>query len=217
MLFPFEVLGTIAFAISGILAADRRDMDLVGVFTVACTTAFGGGTIRDLILDRSPVYWIEHSALPASILVLCIASRFVGLSQRIPPGSRILTLADAVGLGVFSATGALVAAGTGTSLFIAALLGVVTGTFGGVLRDIICNDVPILFRKETLYATCALAGSTVTLAIDHYTIDQTTLAITAGTTTVTLTRLLALKFNWRLTRPPQKKARPSAQRLKTKD
>lgn len=151
-----DAVGVFACALSGLLQARRREMDLVGLFVVALVTAFGGGTLRDLMLDRTPLFWIQHDAYAMAILGLSLAFALVPGAGRVP--SRVLLVADALGLGSFSIAGAGYALEAGTSLFIAALMGVITGTFGGVLRDILCSEIPSLFRKSPLYATCAFFG-----------------------------------------------------------
>ncbi|MBP6637097.1 MAG: trimeric intracellular cation channel family protein [Sulfuritalea sp.] len=151
-----DAIGVFAFALSGLLEARRRDMDLVGLFVVALVTAFGGGTLRDLLLDRSPLFWIEHDIYAIAILGLSLAFALIPATGRLSAG--VLLAADAIGLGLFSVAGAGYALEAGTSLFIAALMGVMTGTFGGVIRDVLCNELPSLFRQTPLYATCAFAG-----------------------------------------------------------
>lgn len=156
-IFQFvEALGVFAFALSGLIEARRRDMDLVGLFVVALVTAFGGGTLRDLLLNRSPLFWIEHDVYAIAILGLSLAFALIPATGRVP--ASVLSVADAFGLGLFSVAGAGYALQTGTSVFIAALMGAITGTFGGVIRDVLCNELPSLFRQTPLYATCAFAG-----------------------------------------------------------
>lgn len=124
---------------------------------VALVTAFGGRTLRDLLLYRSPLFWIEYDFYVMAILSLAFA--LVPGAGCVPP--RVLLAVDALGLGSFTIAGASCALEAGTSLFIAALMGVITETFGGVMRDILCNEVPALFRQSPLYATCAFIGCPV--------------------------------------------------------
>ncbi|MBL0292153.1 MAG: TRIC cation channel family protein [Betaproteobacteria bacterium] len=143
ILAVIDVIGVFAFALSGLIEARRRDMDLVGLFVVALVTAFGGGTLRDLLLDRTPLFWIEHDIYAIAILGLAVAFALIpatGRCHRACSGRRRSGWAC-------SASPAGYALEAGTSAFIAALMGVITGTFGGVIRDVLCNELPSLFRQ----------------------------------------------------------------------
>ena len=193
-LFTFiEAVGVFAFALSGLLEARRRDMDLVGLFVVALVAAFGGGTLRDLLLDRSPLFWIEHDSY--AIAILCLSTLFALLpaTGRLPP--VVLLVADALGLGLFSVAGAGYALEAGTSLFIAALMGTITGTFGGVIRDVLCNELPSLFKQTPLYATCAFVGCYVYFLLTHLALPGD-LAVWITTLGITAFRLAAVRWNW---------------------
>ncbi len=193
-----EVLGIIAFAITGILQARKKGMDLVGVYAVAMITALGGGTLRDVILDRRPLFWVEHYSYPILLLALSVLMTITvtELMNRKRMMTVILVL-DAFGLGLFSASGASLANQAGYHPFISALLGVVTGVFGGVLRDIICNEIPYVFSRTELYATCAFAGAWSYLAISAVTGNEVTAVIACIGVTV-VTRLLAIRYKIRL-------------------
>lgn len=157
MLTVIEILAVISGAIFGVLLARRKQMDFVGVFSVACITAFGGGTVRDVLLDRHPLFWIEYAHYPVVVFaVAAIASLF----PRIPLSlQKLLDIPDAFGLALFSVVGTEYALQADVAPFVAVLFGVITGTFGGVMGDIVCNEVPSLFRPATpLYATCAFVG-----------------------------------------------------------
>ncbi len=196
--YPIEVAAIFAFAISGILAADQHDMDFVGVFVAAFVTSFGGGTLRDLVLDRHPVYWLEHAALSPMIFGICLVSRLPFIRSRLDRAP--VRIPDAVGLAVFSVAGTLIALETGISAFNAILLGTVTGTFGGVIRDMICARVPLLFRAETLYATCAFAGAAVAVTLVRLWPEREPLAFIIGSVVVAAVRIMAIRWNWRLKR-----------------
>jgi len=194
-----EVAAVFAFAASGILEARKKKMDLVGVYTVALITAFGGGTVRDLLLDRRPFYWLEHADYVIWIFALCLAALY--LTRRVIPSQRAIDVTDALGLGLFSITGAYFAIEQGHGLFLASLFGVITGVFGGVIRDVICNEIPVVFASSTsLYATCSFVGSWVYLLLAHAGVAQSR-ATVAGIVTTFLLRLLAIRFNIRLPRP----------------
>ena len=195
MLQLIEVIGIIAFALSGIGEARRKRMDLVGVFSVAFITAFGGGTLRDLLLDRTPLFWVARQEYAVLVLVLSVgAVLFRGLASL--PARTILT-ADALGLGLFSVAGAGFAADAGTSVFIAAIMGVITGVFGGVARDVICNEIPFIFRNTHLYATAAFFGCLIYLLLDRAGVDRG-LSVPLATALIAGLRIAALRYNIRL-------------------
>ncbi|MBN9409403.1 MAG: trimeric intracellular cation channel family protein [Burkholderiales bacterium] len=156
-----EAAAVIAFAMSGLMAAARKQLDVVGAFVVAGLTAFGGGTLRDILLDRRPFFWVEHHAWLWVLLALCSAAMLFMSSRHIEPTERAMQWPDALGLGLFTATGTQLALAQDMPLLVAVLLGVVTATFGGVLRDIVCNEIPSLFRDRRPYAVCAFIGGWV--------------------------------------------------------
>ena len=193
-LFTFiEAVGVFAFALSGLVEARRRDMDLVGLFVVALVAAFGGGTLRDLLLDRTPLFWIEHDSYAIAILGLSTIFALLPATGRLPP--IVLLIADALGLGLFSVAGGGYALEAGTSLFIAALMGTITGTFGGVIRDVLCNELPSLFQQTPLYATCAFAGCYFYFLLTHLALPGE-LAVLITTFGITAFRLAAVRWNW---------------------
>lgn len=195
MLQLIEFLGIITFALSGIVEARRKRMDLVGVYTVALITAFGGGTVRDLFLDRTPLFWVANAWYAILILVMAVAAfLFPGLT-RVP--ERAILLPDALGLGLFSIAGAGFALDAGTSMFIAALLGTTTGVFGGVIRDVVINEIPFIFRSRYLYATAAFIGCWIYMLLIRAGIEKG-LAVLIGIAAVVLLRLAALRFGLRL-------------------
>jgi uncharacterized membrane protein YeiH len=195
MLQLIEVVGILAFAIAGIGDARRKRLDLVGIYAVAFITAFGGGTLRDLMLDRTPLFWIAHEEYPVMILALTTLSLFFPGLSRVE--ARHLLVPDALGLGLFSISGAGYAIQADTGLFNAALLGVITGVFGGVLRDVIINEIPFVFRNTYLYATCAFVGCWVYLILALLGITEE-LAIGVGIVCVIGLRLASLRFRWRV-------------------
>lgn len=193
MMLVIEVLAVISGAVFGVLLARRKGMDFVGVFSVAFMTAFGGGTLRDVLLDRHPLFWIQYSWYPVIVFVVAAV---VLLIPKIPKSAeRLLHFPDAMGLGLFSILGTEIALEQGVSPFVAVLFGVMTGTFGGVIGDIACNEVPNLFRPATpLYATCAFVGGWILLVCKMMPLpDSADFLISAAV--VVVLRLLALKFN----------------------
>jgi uncharacterized membrane protein YeiH len=195
MLQLIEFLGIVTFALSGIVEARRKRMDLVGVYTVALITAFGGGTVRDLFLDRTPLFWVANQGYAILILALALGSFLFPSLTRVP--ERIVLLPDALGLGLFSISGAAFALDAGTSVFIAGLLGATTGIFGGVLRDVVVNEIPFIFRNKYLYATAAFAGSVLYALLNRAEVADG-LAVPVGILAVVFLRLAALRYGIRL-------------------
>ncbi len=170
LLNTIEILGIFAFAITGIIEARRKEMDMIGTYSVAMITAFGGGTIRDVLISHYPLFWIEDYTYPVFILALSVISIFV-LRKKSSFGKPMLlalALLDAMGLGLFSAVGTSYALAGGVYWFNAVLIGVITGVFGGVMRDVICNEVPVFFRQSQLYATCSFFGSLLYVILVNY-------------------------------------------------
>jgi uncharacterized membrane protein YeiH len=161
LLTAVEAAATIAFALSGLIEAARRRLDAVGVCMVAGLAAFGGGTLRDVLLDRRPFFWVEHAAWLWVLLALCLVAMSVLRTQHFAPTERAMQWPDALGLGLFSATGTQLALAQGLPAIVAVLMGVITAVFGGVLRDIVCNQIPSAFSDHRPYAVCAFAGGWV--------------------------------------------------------
>ncbi|MES2073301.1 MAG: trimeric intracellular cation channel family protein [Pseudomonadota bacterium] len=197
LLHAVEVGGIIAFALSGFIEARMKKMDAVGVFTVAFITAFGGGTLRDLLLDRRPLFWVEHQEYPILIFALALGAIPFLRHLRSSVTERAIIYADALGLGLFSVGGASLALEAQMPLFICTMMGVITGIFGGVLRDIICNEIPMVFRRGQLYATCSFAGCWGYLALNLLKASET-VAVVTGISITFLLRMLAVRFDWKL-------------------
>ena len=159
--FTLEVAATIAFALSGVIMAARKRLDAVGVCVVAFVAAFGGGTLRDLLLDQRPFFWIRHTEFVWGILALCIGAMLFMRQRHFQPTERAMLLPDAIGLGLFAAVGVDIATAIGMPPIISVMMGVTTGVFGGVLRDVVCNEIPTAFHDHRPYAVCAFAGSWV--------------------------------------------------------
>lgn len=195
-----EIAGIFAFAITGIIEARRKQMDFIGTYSVAMITAFGGGTIRDLLINRYPMFWIENYIYPVMILALSFLSIFLLRNQSSfgKPVMNLLNILDALALGLFSAVGTSYALSAGIFWFNAVLIGVVTGVFGGVLRDIICNEVPVVFTQSQLYATCSFIGAFVyALMVNYFTADSVTPLIICIVLTSSL-RFISIKYNIKL-------------------
>jgi uncharacterized membrane protein YeiH len=193
-----EVLGVLAFAMTGIFEARRLKMDVVGVYSVAMITAFGGGTVRDLFLQRHPLFWIQNWPFGVAVLVLSLISAAV-MRQIRDRKSRtllmIVTIFDALGLGLFSVLGSVYSLQVYPKLyFIAVLMGVITGCFGGIIRDVIGNKVPTVFIKSQLYATCSLAGCALYILFDWIHLPAG-LSIPLAASATFVVRMLAVKYN----------------------
>ena len=192
-----ESAATVAFALSGLIAAARKRLDAVGVCVVAGLAAFGGGTLRDILLDRRPFFWVQHAGWLWVLLALCIAAMLFMRARHFAATERAMQWPDALGLGLFAANGAQIALDAGMPAVVAVLMGVVTAVFGGVLRDIVCNEIPSAFRDHQPYAVCAFAGGWVLVAAQA--LDAPAwLALIAAAATATLLRVAALARGWTL-------------------
>lgn len=195
LLYILDLAGTFVFAITGALAAGKKRMDIFGVAVLGLVTALGGGTLRDMILDVGPVFWVHQPIYLAVAVGAAIATFLIVRFFTIP--SDLLNIADAVGLAVFTVIGTDKALLLGLSPVIAVLMGVMTGVAGGMLRDILAGEIPLILRTE-IYATASLSGGIVFTLI---TLDtQAREAAVALSIVVTLgLRLSALK--WKLSLP----------------
>lgn len=153
-----EILAILVGAFSGFIEARTKRMDLVGVFTVAFITAFGGGTLRDILLDKRPLFWVTHQEYAILIFVLSLIATPLIRTLRKIVSERMVVVADALGLGLFSVAGVAQALESNMPLFVASMMGVITGIFGGILRDIVCNEIPMVLRDGKPYAICAFLG-----------------------------------------------------------
>ena len=155
ILYWVDLAGVAVFAASGALVASRQRMDLVGFGLIATVTGIGGGTLRDLLLNQ-PVFWLQQ---PGYIwLCLAVASALFFIAPYIQQRYRALLWADAVGLSAFAILGAGVALRLGFGFTITIVMGVMTATFGGIIRDVLCNEIPLILRRE-IYATAAALGA----------------------------------------------------------
>jgi len=200
VLAALNILGLFVFAVSGALTALRNDMDLFGVALIAFVTGVGGGTIRDVFLGVFPVWWIAE---PAAVMVCLAGAATATIAQPIL-SSRLSALiwADAVGLAVFAVLGAQAALAADAPAVIAIFMGAVTATFGGVVRDVLLNEPPLILKQE-IYATAALIGAGVYVGLVWLGVDAGIGAPLAAVATF-LIRAAAIRFNI----PSPKFARP---------
>lgn len=192
-----EVAATIAFALSGVIAAARKRMDAVGVSVMAFVAAFGGGTLRDLLLDQRPFFWVRHTEFVWGILALGMASMLFMRQRHFQPTERAMLLPDALGLGLFAAVGLDTAVTAGMPGIVCVMMGVITGVFGGVLRDVLCNEVPQAFSDHRPYALCAFAGGWLDLGLRQLDTPAWA-AMLACVVAAAGLRGLALWRNWQL-------------------
>jgi uncharacterized membrane protein YeiH len=194
-----EIMAILVGAFSGFIEARRKRMDLVGVFTVAFITAFGGGTLRDILLDKRPLFWVTHQEYAILIFVLALVASPLIRTLRQMVSERLIVIADAVGLGLFSIAGVASALDANMPIFIASMMGVITGIFGGVLRDIVCNEVPMVFRDGKPYAICAFLGSWMFLLMRKYGMPHD-FALWSSAMFISGLRLITWKFDLRMGR-----------------
>ncbi len=165
-LYILDLFGVAVFAASGVLAAARKQMDLLGAIVLAAATAIGGGTLRDLLLDRHPVFWMTDPAYLAVILVSALLTLAYVRHRPAPRGA--LGIADALGLAVFTVGGAQVAERAGESALIVVMMATMTGVAGGALRDVLSAEIPVILRRGDLYATASIAGAATYLLLKAY-------------------------------------------------
>jgi uncharacterized membrane protein YeiH len=194
-LYLLSLLGVAVFAASGALSAGRKGFDLIGVIVISAVTAIGGGTLRDVLLDRHPIFWIADPLQLVVILAAAILT-LVYVRFRRPPWTALL-IADALGLALFSISGAQVAEQRGLPGIIVVVMGTITGSAGGVLRDILSGEVPLLLRHTELYATAAIAGVTVYLLAKTAGLGLTPAAL-LGMAVVAAIRFAAILWRLRL-------------------
>ena len=192
------------FALTGALVASRAQLDIVGFVFLACLTATGGGTLRDLILDRDPVFWVRE---PAILMVATGAAVVIFFTAHLAESRyRWLLWLDAVALSVAVPAGVGVALDTGQSAAIVILMGVMTGTFGGMLRDVVANEVPLVLKQGELYVTAAFAGSAASLLALWLGAEKPVALLAAAAVTFAL-RAGSMAFGWKLpvyrSRPPR--------------
>ena len=190
-LYFLDLFGVAVFAVSGALAAGRRSMDLFGVVVVAVIAAIGGGTVRDVLLDNRPIFWIEDATYLLVILGAAGATLVYGRFFTPPRGS--LLVADAFGLAIFTFIGARTAYAAGAPDLIVVTMGTITGAAGGVMRDVLCAEVPLILRRE-IYATASIAGGIVFVLLRHAGFEGPVVGFLTAAT-VFLVRLAAIRFD----------------------
>lgn len=190
-----DIAAVFVFALTGALVASRAQLDPIGFIFVAALTAVGGGTIRDLLLDRNPLFWIEKPEALLAVLVAAIITFFTAhlLESRL----RTLTWLDAVALSVAVPAGVGVALAEHQSWPIVLIMGIATGTFGGLMRDVVCNEVPLVLKKGELYVSAAFFGGVAALIAVGFGANEPIALICCAAATFAL-RAGSLLFGWSL-------------------
>jgi uncharacterized membrane protein YeiH len=163
LLHTLDLIGVAVFSISGALAAGRKHLDLLGVIVLGLVTAVGGGTIRDVLLDRHPIFWLADPAYVVVIVAAALAT--VAYVRWNPPPAATLLYADAIGLAMFSITGAQIAERAGVPALGGIVLGTITGAAGGAVRDVLSAEIPLVLRPGDLYASAAILGTAAYFAL----------------------------------------------------
>ena len=196
-----EAAAVLVSALSGMITAARKGMDIVGTYCLAVVTALGGGTLRDLLIDRRPFFWAQHEEYLLVIAVLCVGfvySRTFHARVRRWHGQAVLV--DAMGLALFTLTGVSFALHQGLPPFVASLIGVITGTFGGVMRDVVSTEIPVVFRPGELYAVSSFAGAWVYLGSTFLSLPPV-LGATLAFVTVVALRMASVRYGVRVPDP----------------
>ncbi len=189
-LYWISLVAVVVSSASGVLKSGFRKFDLFGVVIIAITTGLGGGSLRDMLLDVD-VFWIKDQIF-FIVSFLSAVLIFIG-ARLLPISSKLFLIPDAAGLAAFSIAGTMVALVAGAPWLIASFMGVITGAMGGIFRDLLCNETPIVF-KSPLYATAAWLGSLGFIVLVHYGVGVTISALIAGSA-IFITRLVALKLD----------------------
>ncbi len=191
MIYLLDIFGTFVFAVTGAMVSSHKKMDLFGAFILAFVTATGGGTLRDMVLGNTPVFWVDDiNYVLAVICGVTAAFFFAGFIKKL---DRPMLFFDAVGLGVFTLVGANKAASAHVSTLSVILLSVITAVMGGIIRDILGGDVPLIFKKE-IYATACFSGALLYVLLKSADIPAL-LVTSVPIATVILIRLISIRYN----------------------
>ena len=194
LIYILDILGTFAFAISGALVASEKKFDLFGVIIIAFVTAVGGGMLRDVLIDAHPINWIGDLNYLYTIFVAVVFTFL--LKSKIAYLSKTMFLFDTVGLSVFTLLGLEKGLSFNLNPFIALIMGMISAVFGGVLRDVLTNKIPLIFEKE-IYASACLAGGMTYLLLNYFNVAQNIIFIISASVIVII-RVIAVKFHLQL-------------------
>ena len=196
-IYILDILGTLVFAISGILTAIDSDFDVVGASIIGMVTAVGGGTLRDMLIGQTPVGWMTDLNYLWTIIIALILSYL--FKKRILKLRKSMFIFDTIGIGLFTILGLQKTLGVGLEPPIAILMGIVSAVFGGIIRDVLTNKVPLIFRKE-IYASACFVGGLVFLGLEQFS-NTLTLNMVVSIFTVLIIRYLSVRNNWSLKLP----------------
>lgn len=196
LIYLLDLCAVAVCAITATLEARRSELDLFGVAVIAVIAGIGGGTVRDILLGRLPVYWVHDATYVAVGLAAGVLTFFFARHLRLP--KNFFLIPDALGMALFTVIGTSVALNLGTPWLIAALMGMITAVFGGVIRDILCNEVPLIFRTD-IYATASLAGASMLIGLDALGVAHEAAVMLAMLGTVAI-RLAAIRWHIHLPR-----------------
>ncbi len=194
IIYVLDIIGTFAFAISGALVASKKDFDLFGVVIIAFVTAVGGGMLRDILIDAHPINWIGDLNYVWTIFAAVIFTFL--LKSKIAPLSKTLFLFDTIGIGVFTLLGLQKGLAYDLHPFISLIMGMISAVFGGVIRDVLTNEVPLIFKKE-IYALACLSGGTVYLIAVQFSLP-TSISFIIGAIVIIIIRLIAVRYQLEL-------------------
>jgi len=199
LIYILDLIGTFVFAVSGIMVAVKNKFDLIGAAIIGLVTAVGGGTLRDLLIGQTPVAWMKDPYYLLVILAaLIVCFFFFKYVKKLKKGFFIF---DTIGIALFTILGLQKTLEVGLRIEIALLMGVVSAVFGGVIRDVLTNEVPLIFRKE-IYATACLAGGIVYIILDQL-FTPTPLLIIPSTLVVFVIRYFAVRKHWEIPYRPR--------------
>jgi uncharacterized membrane protein YeiH len=199
IIYLLDLVGTFVFAISGIRIASRANMDVFGASVIGFVTAIGGGTVRDLLLDSHPITWMSDMTYPLVILAAVPFTFLVG--KRLDNYSKTIFIFDTIGIALFTIIGMEKALSFGFNPFIAGMMGMISAVVGGVTRDVLCREIPLIFRKE-IYATACLAGAVIFYAGLQFNLPEN---LNYLITTVVIITIRTVSIKWNLSLPKMKK------------
>ncbi len=194
MIYTLDIIGTFAFAISGVLIAMQKRMDAFGIFIIAFVTAVGGGTLRDVLIGKTPVGWMNDLNYAYTIGLAVIVS--IIFKNKLNRLRTSLFLFDTIGLGVFTIIGVEIGISADLHPIICIALGTISASFGGVIRDILCNEIPVIFRKE-VYATACILGGITFFVLQYFNLKEDLIYIFTAAIVITI-RLIVVKFKIQL-------------------
>ena len=199
VLLVLDIIGVIAFALTGLIEGVRKGADPVGIAFLTFVTAFGGGTLRDVLLDRRPFFWIENEFWLWLIILFAVFVPFFIRSRFFELTEKTIRWPDAIGLGAFSANGTLISLESGTSVLVAALMGITTAAVGGIIRDLLVNQVPRAVNDHEFYILIGFGGGLLIPLLGSLGMELSWAAVIAAVT-ITSIRMMAMNYRWKL--PP---------------